>query len=144
MRTLRHHLTVITLALFVAAGCTSTAASAAARHPARSSTTRTITERDKGTTVALHVGDHLKLSLSNTYWDIQLASDTAVLRSDGPPVTKGKLQGCVPGAGCGTVIGAFTAVRTGTAIVSASRTTCGEAILCAGGNGEYKVSVIVR
>ena len=141
MRTLRP-LTVVALALFLAAGCTS-AAGSATRHPAKS-TNKTITERDKGTTVTVHVGDHLKLILSNTYWTIQPASDTAVLRSDGRPVTKGTLQGCVPGGGCGTKTQTFTAVKVGKATVSASRTTCGEVILCAGGSGDYKVSIVVK
>ena len=141
MRTLRH-LTIIAFALLVAAGCTS-AAGSATRHRARPAT-KMISERDKGTTVALHVGDHLKLVLTNTYWEIHAASDAVVLRSDGQPVTKPKLQGCVPGAGCGTTTETFTAAKAGKATVSASRTTCGEALRCTGGNGEYKVSVVVK
>jgi hypothetical protein len=141
MKTLRH-LTTMTFVLVLAAGCTSAAGSTPAHRSG--STTRTITDRDKGTTVPLHVGDHLKVILASTYWTIQPASNRAVLRSDGRPVTKGKLQGCVPGAGCGTTTETFTAVKDGKATVSASRTTCGEALLCTGGNGEYKVSVVVK
>ena len=108
------------------------------------STTKTITERDNRTIVTLRAGDHLKLVLSNTYWTIQPASDQAVLRSDGPPVTKATLAGCVPGGGCGTKTETFTAVGGGKATVSASRTTCGEALRCTGGNGNFDVTVVVK
>ena len=114
MRTLTR-LTVIGFALLLAVGCTS-APGRGSTHLS-GSTTKTITEQDKGTTVTVHVGDHLKLILANTYWTIQPASDGAVLRSDGLPVTKGELQGCVPGAGCGTTTETFTAVKSGKASV---------------------------
>jgi hypothetical protein len=142
----RHHLVVViivvALGLLAGAGCSSTSGSKA-HGPTKSATTRTITERDKGTTVTIHVGDHLKLDLSNTYWQIQPASDAAVLRSDGPPVITRGLQGCAPGTGCGTESETFTAGKAGTATVSASRATCGEAMRCTGRNGEYKVTVKV-
>ena len=94
--------------------------------------------------MTLHVGDHVKLILANTYWKIEARSDTTVLRSEGRPVTKGQLQGCVPGAGCGTTTETFTAIKGGNTTVSASRTSCGEAVLCTGGDGSYKVAVVVK
>lgn len=136
MKTLLGH---AMLALFLAAGCASAADTASSRQ-----SIKTITDRDNGTTLTLHVGDHLKLILGSTYWTIQPSSDTAVLRSDGTPVTKAKMQGCVPGGGCGTETGTFTAVKGGTATIVASRTSCGEALRCTGGHGEYRASVVVK
>jgi hypothetical protein len=34
--------------------------------------------------------------------------------------------------------------HAGTATVTASRTTCGEALRCTGGQGSYTLSVVVR
>ena len=103
-----------------------------------------MTEREKGTTVTLRIGDHLRVVLANTYWTLQPSSDPAVLRSDGGPVVKPRMSGCVPGAGCGTASETFTATAKGKALVRASRISCGEALRCTGGQGVYKVSVVVR
>jgi hypothetical protein len=128
---------VAAFALLLAAGCTSAAGSG-------QPTTKRVTDRDKGTTVTLHIGDRLKVVLASTYWTIHPASKPAVLRSDGRPVTTPRPTGCVPGGGCGTVTATFTAAGDGTTIVSASRTSCGEALRCTGGNGVYRVSVVVK
>jgi hypothetical protein len=136
------------LVLVVAAGCTSAGdthggATPTTRH-AGAPITKTVTERDKGTTVALHVGDRLKVVLANTYWTLGPSAKPAVLRSDGRPSVRPRSNGCVPGAGCGTVVETFTATAKGTASVGASRTSCGEALRCTGDQGVYKVSVVVR
>ena len=103
-----------------------------------------MTDRDKGTTVTLHVGDRLKVVLASTYWTIDKSPNPAVLRTDGKQVTTPALKGCVPGGGCGTAARTFTAVTNGSTTVSGSRTTCGEALLCTGGNGKFSVTVVVK
>ena len=103
-----------------------------------------MTDRDKGTTVTLHVGDRLKVVLASTYWTIHPASKPAVLQTDGKQVTTPRPKGCVPGGGCGTASRMFTAVAKGTTTVSASRTSCGEALPCTGGNGKFSVTVVVK
>jgi hypothetical protein len=45
---------------------------------------------------------------------------------------------------CLAVTFALTLAAKGTTTVSASRTTCGEALLCTGGNGKFSVSVVVK
>ncbi len=50
----------------------------------------------------------------------------------------------MPGGGCGTVTAWFNADGPGTAVVTASRTSCGEAMACGGGAGSYRLTVIVR
>jgi hypothetical protein len=144
MKTFRHCL-AITFALTVAAGCTSVAGSApSSAHPHPKAVTKTVTDHDKGTTVTLRVGDRLKVALASTYWTIQDSAKPSVLRADGRQVTTATAKGCVTGAGCGTASRTFSAVGKGTTTVSASRTTCGEALLCTGGNGKFSVTVVVK
>ena len=139
------HCLAITFALTLAAGCASAAGTAPnVVHPRPKPVTKTVTDRDKGTTVTLHVGDRLKVVLHSTYWTIHKSPRPAVVRTDGEQVTTPASKGCVPGGGCGTATRTFTIVGKGTTTVSASRTTCGEALRCTGGNGKFSVTVVVR
>jgi cytoskeletal protein RodZ len=101
-----------------------------------------VADANDGQTVTLHPGDHLRVALASTYWQIQPSSDPAVLRADGSPATSPS-PGCVPGAGCGTAAATFIAVAPGHATVVATRTSCGEAMLCQGAAGRYQVQVVV-
>jgi hypothetical protein len=101
------------------------------------------TDADNGKTVDLHVGDQLELKLDSTYWTIHESPDVAVLRLAGPMAVSPRPNGCVPGGGCGLAIAFFDAVGSGSADVSASRTSCGEAMACVGGAGSYRLSVVV-
>jgi uncharacterized lipoprotein len=130
-----HRVAAATLALVFAAGCSS------AGTTQQSTTTKTVSDRNNDTTVTLHVGERLRVRLASTYWTIHTASAPTVLRSDGQPVTTPQPNGCVPGAGCGTQTATFTALKHGTATVTASRTTCGEALQCTRTNGFYTISV---
>jgi hypothetical protein len=105
--------------------------------------TVTATETDKGRTVHAHVGDRVDVVLHSTYWTFPGVSDPAVLRPVGAPVTAPQLRGCVPGGGCGTVTASYDAIAPGTAVVSATRTTCGEAMLCTGNAGSFPVTIAV-
>jgi hypothetical protein len=99
-------------------------------------------ESDNGKTLELHVGDRLEVKLASTYWNIQDSSDLGVLRLAGP-VAVSPQPGCVPGAGCGLAIASFDAVGTGSADITASRSSCGEAMRCVGSAGTYRLSVVV-
>jgi cytoskeletal protein RodZ len=101
-----------------------------------------VADANDGQTVTLHPGEHLRVALASTYWQIQPSSDPSVLRADGSPATSPS-PGCVPGAGCGTAAETFTAVAPGHATVVATRTTCGEAMRCQGSAGHYQVQVVV-
>jgi hypothetical protein len=101
------------------------------------------TDSDNGKTLELHVGDRLEVTLNSTYWNIQESSDLSVVRLAGPMAVSPRPNGCVPGGGCGLAIATFDAVGTGTADVTASRTSCGEAMRCVGSAGSYRLSVVV-
>lgn len=105
-----------------------------------------VVERDNstGTTVRLRVGDRIELILSSDYWTVHGSSKPAVLRQDGhtgqlPPTR----SNCPPGVGCRPVYTYFTAVATGTAVITAHRDSCGEARRCVGSEGRYTLNVIV-
>ncbi len=101
------------------------------------------TETDNGRTVALRPGQRLEVALASTYWQLQRLSST-VLRLDSGPFVRPRPSGCVPGAGCGTVIATYVAVAPGSAEVVATRTSCGEAMGCTGATGRYLLHVVVR
>jgi hypothetical protein len=85
------------------------------------------------------------VQLASLYWGFPNPPDPSILRPVGSPtLVPAPVGTCVPGGGCGTATATFTAVGAGSTQVSASRTTCGEALLCTGGNGSYAVHVVVQ
>lgn len=101
-------------------------------------------DADDGHAITLQTGQLLHVSLSSTYWTLADSSDPNVLRERGTPVVSPQPSGCVPGAGCGTASAVYVAVAAGTAHVSASRTSCGEAMGCTGSSGSWSLTVDVR
>jgi hypothetical protein len=98
-------------------------------------------DAENGTTVDLHVGDRLAVTLHSTYWTISGSSNSHVLTAEGPESVSPAPGGCVPGGGCGTVTMTFDVIGIGSADVIASRVSCGEAMLCTGTQGSYKITV---
>ncbi|HYW25553.1 MAG TPA: hypothetical protein VE953_15395 [Terriglobales bacterium] len=101
----------------------------------------TVTDADNGRTVTVGPGGELVVTLGSTYWTFQGSSNPAVLRQVGQPVASP--GSCPPGVGCGQVSATFIAGQAGRADVTASRSSCGEALSCTGGAGSYRVSVVV-
>ena len=112
--------------------------------PAASASNQRVDEADNGQTVTVTVGSFVTLQLGNTYWQVAASSDPAVLvLASGPTASGGGPSACLPGMGCGTVTAVFRAREPGHATVTASRTTCGEALLCTGSAGAYEVTIVV-
>jgi hypothetical protein len=103
----------------------------------------TATDSDNGHAITIHPGDRLRLVLASAYWTIN-DPHSAALRLDGPPEYPAATSHCVPGQGCGGVIANFTALQPGTATITASRTSCGEAMRCTPAAGRYSVTIEVR
>jgi hypothetical protein len=99
-----------------------------------------------GKTVQMQVGDRLELILSSDYWTVRGSSAPAVLRQDGPSKRLPRPGTCseIPGLGCTPLKTSFTALAAGTAVITARRTTCGEALRCVGDRGRFIVTVVVR
>jgi hypothetical protein len=85
----------------------------------------------------------LLVTLGSTYWTIQGSSDSRVLAPAGKVVTSPESCSAPPGSGCGTVSQEFRAASSGTAQVTASRVSCGEAMRCIGPAGQYQLTVQV-
>ena len=131
----------VVLAAALLAGCGPHYMPAAGSPPTTGGQLQTATESDSGKTLNVHVGDRLELKLSSTYWMVHGSSNPQVLRAEGPAVVSPQ-PGCVPGAGCGTVDVVFDVVGRGSADVTASRNSCGEAMGCTGSTGSYRVTVV--
>lgn len=99
-----------------------------------------------GRTLHLAVGARLVVSLNSTYWSFTGDQNSTVLRA-GMPQTRAVLPGstssCAPGQGCGTLSDTFVALAAGSTHVRATRTTCGEAMLCRPDQRRFAVTVIV-
>jgi hypothetical protein len=126
-------------ALLVAACADAGGVSAPATQPKQ----LTLSEPDNGSTVHVTRGELVVLRLHSTYWTINGSSDQAVLREDPSTVIVQPSPGCVPGEGCGVTGARFSALAHGTAVVTAMRTSCGEALRCVGTQGAYTVTVQV-
>jgi hypothetical protein len=112
--------------------------------PTDVASSRQFTEADNGHSVTVAVGSEVTLRLTNTYWMIKPSSDSAVLAIvSGPTASGAAPSACLPGMGCGTVTATFRSLALGQATISASRTTCGEALLCTGSAGAFAATVIV-
>lgn len=94
-----------------------------------------------GKTITLHPGQTMTLVLSSTAWTIQGSSDPQVLAQVGTAVASPAAT--CPYGGCGTVSATFRAVAAGMAHVSASRSSCGEAMGCTSAAGTYQITVVV-
>lgn len=137
----------LTVALCLAAtacGAAATPSPSTATPSPRPAGAITATESANERTIMVHVGDRLSVVLHSTYWTITGSSSSAIMRVEGQPKVAPSPSGCVPGEGCGTVTGVFDALAVGTVQITASRTTCGEALLCSASTGTYRLTVVVQ
>jgi hypothetical protein len=103
-----------------------------------------VSESSNGQSLTVAVGSEVTIRLANTYWQIQPSSDSGVLvLVSGPTASGAAASACLPGMGCGMVTATFRALTPGQATITASRTTCGEALLCTGSAGAYEVTILV-
>lgn len=98
-----------------------------------------------GKTVHVHVGNRVDLQLASSYWTVNGSSDSAVLRQDGDTTALPRPTDCpaIPGLGCVPVRTDFSAVKPGTAVISADRLSCGEAMRCGPNQEHFAVTVVV-
>jgi hypothetical protein len=142
-RVLRPLLMLAALAsVALAAGC------GTARHshqPGNPQPPRLFTERDKsnGTTIHVAVGDKVVLILGSTYWNFAGSSAPHVVRQIGPVTLMHTTRTCVPGQGCRPKRATYKALSRGTAIITAHRVACGEALACTGKRGRFRLTVVV-
>jgi len=103
-----------------------------------------VDDSNNGQSVQVHVGDLVKATLGSTYWTFDQGSDPLVLEEQGDQVvTPDPIGSCLPGMGCGVTTAWYKALSAGSATVSASRVSCGEALRCVGNQGLYQVTIVV-
>jgi hypothetical protein len=106
----------------------------------------TLDEQNKSTTVRIGVGTTVIVVLHSTYWMFDPLPGHGVLEAVGTPTASAPGApgvGCVPGGGCGTVTAIYTAMATGSVIITASRNSCGEALRCSPDEARYEVTIVV-
>ncbi|HZP54170.1 hypothetical protein [Actinocrinis sp.] len=126
----------------LAAGCASSTSSSGGH----SAGTVVVQDDANGKTVNATVGQTVELTLGSNYWTVSGSSAPSVLRQDGAATTLPRPTNCpnVPGMGCVPIRASFTALAPGTASVTASRMTCGEARPCAPNQQHFTVTVVVK
>jgi hypothetical protein len=99
-----------------------------------------------GKAVSAKAGDRIELILSSSYWHLTGSSAPSVLRQDGPPALQSRPSSCpdISGLGCIPVRADFNALTDGKAVITASRSTCGEALRCQPDQARFTVTVVVR
>jgi hypothetical protein len=139
---------------FVTSGCASASSAAPGGGAHGGGTTPppsanpAVVARDKsnGHTLTLKVGQHLELVLGSTYWTVRGSSVPSVLKQDGPSHLLKRPPSCgrIPGLGCVPIRTDFSALAPGTAVITASRQSCGEALRCMPSQQHYTLTVVVR
>jgi hypothetical protein len=99
-----------------------------------------------GKAVSTKAGDRIELILSSSYWHVTGSSAPSVLRQDGPAVLLSRPNSCpdIPGLGCVPVRTEFTALTDGKAVITAERSSCGEALRCKPDQARFTVIIEVR
>lgn len=114
------------------------------RSTSSTSSTMSVSERDNGRVLRLARGGEIVLTLASTYWHIDAVHPSTVLRADLPTTHPRSAPGhCMPGQGCGVVTAHFHAVAAGTATITASRSSCGEALRCTPAQSSYRLTITV-
>jgi hypothetical protein len=108
-----------------------------------SSVVRDVDDTANGSTVHVHVGDVVRVTLHSTYWQMNAPSTAALEERISDVVASPPAPGRVPGLGAGTVVTTYVAHTSGTAQITAHRTSCGEALQCTPDKQSYAVTIAV-
>ncbi len=140
---MKRHSSIVAVVLLILVG-------AAGTQSASASSVRTLNENSANKTYAVKVGSHLTLTLHSMFWSLSPSAKNSGVSQVGAVLAKPILpgpsapNGCgLPGMGCGTQTWNFVAKKSGTYVIAASRTSCGEALQCTGSQGVYSVTVRV-
>ena len=146
----RHRLMAVLVAAFVVSIMTSvgcgTATSRTTGPVAGGPTVIVVRDEANGKAVSAKAGNRIELILSSSYWHVTGSSAPGVLRQDGPPVLLSRPSSCpdIPGLGCIPVRAEFNALTDGKAVITATRSSCGEALRCNPDQTRFTVTVVVR
>jgi len=140
MRTTRA--VAVVACLLAVAGCGATNSAGSNAGDQAKNGTLNIDEKANGTTVHVHLGDTIIVTLHNTYWSF-LPTGSLALQPFSPVATAAATNCGQPvGSGCGTVIATYNVGHVGTGKLRAHRETCGEALRCVGKDADWSVTVV--
>ncbi len=105
---------------------------------------KSISDTDNGATITLKQGARLKVILHSTYWKFNTIANGEIVKQLTEPAYAPDKSVGIPGTGAGTVIVEYQAIGAGTTAISASRTSCGEAMGCLGNQGSFLLHVVVN
>jgi hypothetical protein len=118
--------------------------------PSSAAANLVVNEKSNHKTFTIKRGTTLTLSLNSTYWTITPHAAGSVVASVGKANVKPIFPGpnapsrCQhPGSGCGTVTMHFKAIKIGKTSITATRVSCGEALLCSPAQQDFAVKVVV-
>lgn len=104
------------------------------------STTHQLDDKSNGSTLAVHLGDTVIVTLHSTTWTLDVP--VTVLQPLGAPQTSPS-PCAVMGSGCGTVTQSYNARHVGQTTLHAHRDSCGEALRCSAQQSDWTVTVKV-
>lgn len=126
--------------LLVVTGCGSASSGGPTGQPAPG--TVRLDDSANGTTVHVHFGDTITVTLTSTYWSF-LPTDGLALQPFAPAQVAPATTCATPvGSGCGTVTASYNVGHIGTSVLRAHRDTCGEALRCVGSQANWSVTVV--
>ena len=103
-------------------------------------TTHQLNDGSNGSTLEVHLGDTIVVTLDSTNWTLDVPTTT--LQPLGAPQTSPS-HCAVMGSGCGTVTASYNAGHVGQATLHAHRDSCGEALRCSAQQSDWSVTVRV-
>jgi hypothetical protein len=111
-----------------------------------SSSAISLGEGSNNETIVIKQGDQVKVSLHSTYWTYQGSSNPTVLAPQGTVQTSvdPNVAKCLVGTGCGIVSLTFQGLKIGESVVSATRQSCGEVIICTNSQKNFRVTIQVK
>jgi hypothetical protein len=124
------------------AGCGATNSAGSNAGDQATNGTLTLDEKANGTTVHVHLGDTVIVTLHSTYWSFLPTASLALQPL--APVATAAGSNCprVMGTGCGTVTASYNIGHVGTGQLHAHRDSCGEALRCIGKQADWSVTVV--
>jgi hypothetical protein len=139
---------LIAVGVWLIAGCSTTTSSTGAEQittatnqPSQSPQPTALTEQANNTTVRVRAGQIVQLTLRNLYWADPVSTSTGVLALDGTVSRTPDRRGPI-GSGSGTLVARFRASGPGTARIQTHRSSCGEAMGCRPGQGDFSVTIV--
>jgi hypothetical protein len=104
--------------------------------------TLVVTSAENGATLAVRVGDQLRLVLIGAGWGDPKTADAAIVKASGKPSPLTGATDCAAGESCGSTT-YFDVLQAGTVDIVAARTSCGtQTPACATGATAFRFTAV--